>query len=231
MTLTTLRSSYKLTTEIAMVRKCLYFLLTFIICASQHVLADGENLMQNEIEHVIVVMLENRSFDNVLAWLYSQNDPPSYFIPSDTDPNFLGLSEDSLSQYTNLLKSSSDQLIFCSPPIKGIPSVISTPFVNSPKFDPNEPFPNVTNQIFGFDGGTEPTMSGFLQDYASLWGEDDWTAYKQDICAVMETYTDEQFPVIYGLAKKYAVSDLWFSSVPRRQTPIVLSLHAEHPKG
>jgi len=31
----------------------------------------------SRIKHVVVLMLENRSFDNVLGWLYdSKNEPP-----------------------------------------------------------------------------------------------------------------------------------------------------------
>ena len=62
-------------------------------------------------------------------------------------------------------------------------------------------------------------MTGFLQDYASLWDEDDWMNQKKDICAVMESYTDQELPVIYALARHYAVSDLWFSSVPTQTNP------------
>ena len=62
-------------------------------------------------------------------------------------------------------------------------------------------------------------MLGFLQDYASLWDEDDWIYQKEVICAVMETYTDKELPVLYGLARHYAISDLWFSSVPTQTNP------------
>jgi phospholipase C len=182
-------------------------------------LQDEPSLMQKHIKHVVILMLENRSFDNVLAWLYSEKDLPSNFIPADTDPLFLGLSESILDQYTNVLKNSSGQVVFSCAPIKGIPSMSVTKFLNSPRFDPNETFPNVTIQIFGNEGGSEPTMSGFLQNYASLWNEDDWMNQKQDICAIMETYTNKELPFVYGLARHYAVSDRWFSPVPTQTNP------------
>jgi phospholipase C len=174
-------------------------------------LAD-ENLMQTEIKHVVVLVLENRSFDNVLTWLYSNNDAPQHFIPSTMDPHYLGLSEDTLDQYTNVLKNSQGETVFSCAPIKGVPSIFGSKLINSPKFDPNEPFDNVTAQIF--NGSSVENMGGFLQDYATLWSEDDWLEQKKEICAVMETYTEKELPLMYGLAKHYAVSDYYFSSIP-----------------
>ncbi|HEX9918232.1 MAG TPA: alkaline phosphatase family protein [Pyrinomonadaceae bacterium] len=36
---------------------------------------------------------------------------------------------------------------------------------------------------------------------------------------IVEAYTPEQLPILNGLAKSYAVSDAWFSSVPTETTP------------
>lgn len=180
-------------------------------------LLQDESLMQSQIKHVVVVMLENRSFDNVLAWLYDQNNLPEHFIPDDTDPHYLGLSEKTLSQYSNPLIGSSGEVVFSCQPIKGIPSVAASKYLNSPKFDPFEPFTHVTQQIF--NGKVQPNMTGFIQDYASLWWEFEWNSHKEDISSVMETYTERELPILYGLAKQYAVSDLWFSSVPTQTNP------------
>lgn len=175
--------------------------------------------MQDEIKHVVIVMLENRSFDNVFGQLYDENTQPSKYIPANPDIPFLGLSDDIVNQYTNVLKNSNGDIIFSCSPIKGVPSLNDTKYLNSPKFDPNEAFPNVQNQIFGTGGGTNPAMLGFLQDYASLWNEDDWLSYQADICAVMESYTDKEIPFMHNLARHYAISDYWFSSVPTQTNP------------
>ena len=204
----------------AMIKK---MTVTFFVLFSHLVMAnppqEEPSLMQKQIKHVVILMLENRSFDNVLAWLYNEQNPPSHFIPEETDPYFLGLNESTLSEYTNVLKNSKGQIVYSCAPIKGVPSVSSTHLLNSPKFDPNEPFANVTVQIFGNEGNDTPTMSGFLQDYASIWDEEEWMSQKQDICAVMETHTDKELPVFYGLARHYAISDLWFASVPTQTNP------------
>ncbi|MBX3719248.1 MAG: hypothetical protein KF898_06330 [Parachlamydiales bacterium] len=181
-------------------------------------ISEKPDLMRQEIQHVVVLVLENRSFDSVLGWLYSHTDHP-HFIPSQIALPFQGLSDVQLGSWTNLLKNTSGELVYSCSPIQGTPSTAGKKLINSPSQDPNEPFDHVTNQIFGYGGGTKATMLGFLQDFASLWNECQWTECKTDICAVMETYTSEQLPVLYGLARHYAVSDLWFSSVPTQTNP------------
>jgi hypothetical protein len=34
-----------------------------------------------QIRHIVAVMLENRSFDNMCGWLYRQAPPPSLYLP------------------------------------------------------------------------------------------------------------------------------------------------------
>lgn len=174
--------------------------------------------MESEIEHVVVLILENRSFDNMLAWLYEQ-EAPLQFLPAGSEQKFLGLSEETLNQYSNVLKNSSGETVFSSPPIKGIPSVAGTSYINSPAYNPNEPFPYVMAQMFGNPASQKPTMDGFLQDYASLWSERNWQSEQKMISAVMESYTEDELPILYSLARHYAVSDLWFSSVPTQTNP------------
>jgi phospholipase C len=50
--------------------------------------------MHEKIDHVVVLMLENRSLDNVLGWLYSSDeadDQPKRFVGADTTPRYNGL--------------------------------------------------------------------------------------------------------------------------------------------
>jgi phospholipase C len=189
----------------------------FLFCLKAHSLENQNDLMRREIKHVVVLVLENRSFDNLLGWLYSKEDP-LHFIPPNSALPFQGLSEDMLSSFTNPLRDSSGKIVFSCPPIRGVPSTTGTKLLNSPGCDPNEPFDHVTEQIYGSDG-IEPSMLGFLQDYASLWNECDWEANQLDICSVMETYTAHELPFFAKLARHYAVSDLWFSSVPTETNP------------
>jgi hypothetical protein len=38
-------------------------------------MANDQNQL-NRIDHIVVLMMENRSFDNVLGWLYDEKNPP-----------------------------------------------------------------------------------------------------------------------------------------------------------
>lgn len=193
------------------------FLLLFV--TATRALCAEETPMQNGIKHVVVLMLENRSFDNVLAWVHDNDNPARIFIPETTDPIYRGLNEDTLSQYTNSVVDSKGNLVFSSPPIKGVPSVADWAYLNSPQVDPNESFPHVVEQMYGDLSDNEPTMTGFLQNYASCWPENSWRPEQKNISAIMETYTDKELPIIYGLARHYAVSDDWYSSVPTCTNP------------
>lgn len=193
------------------------YLLAFSLFASSLIAEEPETLMQSEIKHVVVLMLENRSFDNVLGWLYEKNDPSVVYIPPTDQRPFLGLSDDMLSQFTNEVKDSQGKVIFSSPPIKGVPSVSAGPYLCSPCYDPNEGFPDVTKQIY--NGTNIPAMTGFLQNYADQWPEADWLERKEMIQGCLETYTDKELPFFYGLARHYATCDEWFSSVPTQTNP------------
>lgn len=204
-----------------MVRKYALHLAFFCITFSPFLPAEENSTIPplDGIKHVVVVMLENRSFDNTLGWLYNSYEVPQFFLPSTTDPHYHGLSEDTLNAYTNHLKDKSGNIIFSCAPIKGIPSVDASPYINSPSTNPHESFYYVKNQVFGFDANPQANMTGFLQDYASQWDEDEWSKEKLFVCSVMETYRPSDLPILSGLAKHYAVSDEWFSSVPTQTNP------------
>ncbi len=175
--------------------------------------------MQEKIEHVVVLMLENRSYDHILGWLYSDNNSPRNFIPEDTDPTHHGLTDEILPFYVNEVRDDQGNLIFSSPPIKGVPSVADGKYLNSPQFFPYETFPHILKQMYSDPSNNEPTMKGFLQDYASSWWQSDWQGDITRISAIMESYTEEELPIIYNLARHYAVSDEWFCSVPTDTNP------------
>lgn len=93
-----------------------------------------------------------------------------------------------------------------------------------PDVDPNEAFEGVRNQLFGntkpFDHeppfDTTPAMKGFLQDY---YGRGIIDRHIDDIVRIMQCFTPEQLPTLNGIAKQFAVSDAWFSSVPSQTNP------------
>lgn len=67
----------------------------------------------------------------------------------------------------------------------------------------------------------KPSMKGYVRDYTNElrhlgFAEDAVARYAAQ---VMQSFTPDQLPVINGLAEHYAVSDMWFSSVPSQTNP------------
>lgn len=165
--------------------------------------------MREQIKHVVVVMLENRSFDNLLGWLYDTDETSGLkHIPPLTPGElpFHGLAGLNLGELAN---SVGDLTV---PPSRGVPVLFS------PQYDPHEPYLHVNVQLFGKQdnpaSGTPATMKGFLSDYATKWSPRDWDKDKDQIAEVMDCFMPAEVPVINGLAQFYGVSDLWYSSVP-----------------
>ena len=218
-----------------------------------------------EIDHVVVLMLENRSLDNLLGWLYSdQNNQPNINIPAPRDsesPSYDGL-ENGKYSLPLTFHDKTEQY----PIIKG---TCGNGFA-VPGLDPWEEYEHVTNQLFGdkreYKNPTPPagipeTMEGFLQDFTTSYlaiggfsdeihewlikhlgkkrGEEVWQALDnlpQDMrnlsiqtwhqtLQILQTFTPEQLPVLHSLARAFAVSDCWFSSVPTQTNPNRAFLH------
>lgn len=146
-----------------------------------------EKLLPN-IDHVVVVMLENRSFDNVLGWL---GRPGMEGLSGQPTPYAL----DGTTPY---------------PAQQG-----SAP--TNPNPDPHEMYQYVWSQLSNvFPNPLAPplpepppnaNMQGFINDYATVPGV---TAATN----IMNCFTPAQLPVISALANAYAVCDHWFCSVP-----------------
>lgn len=147
----------------------------------------------SDIEHIIVVMMENRSFDNVLGALY----------PSSS--TFDGVGNTAL---PNLWQGNPYW------PVHGTD-------LTQPDPDPNEEFQFVYHQMFSRplvienDGSAapppppEPTMQGFVADYATAKHVDPANAP-----VIMNYFEPGDVPILSTLAQQYAVCDHWFASVP-----------------
>ncbi len=165
--------------------------------------------MQN-IEHVVVVMLENRSLDNLLGWLYAdqQNHPPSN-IPSASIPTYEGLREKTFFNQD----MQTNTLVYASAPTSSWPPGNNPMLVPDP--DPGESFDQITRQLFGTPSPppiAHADMSGFLLDYTALAGP-------AIAGQIMQSYSPQQVPVISALAKNFAVCDHWYASAPCQTWP------------
>lgn len=157
---------------------------------------------RTQIRHIVHLMLENRSLDNVLGWLY-ENKRPAQVMPPGSSPHFDGLH----AGLYNLDAKGKKH-----PVIRGTGGRHSVP-----RFDPDEEYEYVNNQLFETQNApgkpvncgpckdSEPTMGGFYKDYAKWYRNND---------EIMMSYTPEDLPVLNGLASRFAVSDRYFASVP-----------------
>lgn len=152
--------------------------------------------MRQEIQHVVYYMLESRSFDNVLGWLYERGQKDGLnWIGPDHD-GFRGLDR----SMSNPLPDGQQAMVS-----QYMDGKLSNDFVlGGPAQDPWHDNSDVLMQMFhgyrGYQQRERPTMDGF--------------AWNQASAAVLSSFSPQQLSVLNGLARAFAVSDDWFSSVP-----------------
>ncbi len=183
-----------------------------------------------QVKHIVVVMFENRSFDNMLGWAY-QSIRPSHFIPDTPMARYNGLQGLDPARYTNPVLTGSEVELFT--PTRGFKTttIDGVEYLLPPPVDPHEEFEHMTRQIYGpwnpnsppiDDGngnvpaGVKPKMDAFAADYATALGSN--PSY-DSISRVMETGTYSQTYPFGILAHAYAVSDAWYSSTPTQTNP------------
>ena len=181
----------------------------------------------NQITHVVYVMMENRSLDNLLGWLYKDSSPKNFY-PAGNKAPYNGLLPQ---QYYNPAYKWDDEIgtYYACP----IPNWADSDRV--PAYDPNEAmveyglcplddkhWVGVMNQLYGNQNtisampnkGEDSPMLGFLQDYYADYMTD-WRGLD-----ILWTYTPmSQAKNINALAYNFAVSDRWFCSVPTQTNP------------
>jgi phospholipase C len=171
--------------------------------------------VKEKIKHIVVLMLENRSFDNLLGWLYAPDNRPQRNIPPENLPTVDGL----------VANRFFNQRTLDSRPVFATMGVTKSPN-EQPNPCPQEDYPSFLEQMFGFDpfetGQAEQPlradMTGFLKNYARV---DKKTPEK-----IMESFKPEQVPVLSQLAKEIAVCDRWFCSIPSETWPNRSFVHA-----
>lgn len=172
-------------------------------------------------KHLVVLMLENRSFDNMLGVAYDQGMQPKQKIPNDARIYFglefdlTGTGPSAPGAYSN--PSATVGKVAISP---------ATDFT-MPHPDPGEHFDRITAQIFGHARPPIPEhcdMSGFLMDFAESAGS-------AGAAGIMHYYTPVQVPVITSLARNFAVCDRWFAASPTQTLPNRAFAHAGTSNG
>jgi phospholipase C len=167
--------------------------------------AAGNNLAA--VDHVVVLMLENRSFDHMLGFLYT----------SDANVSPSGQPYEGLTG-TESNPDSSGNAVTVFPITPTTPNAYFMPGA-----DPGEGYLATNNQLYGTDNGPSTTgqpatCQSFVKDYAYTLGWEKtqgWSILAGTTANdIMGCFTPQTLPVLSALAKGYAVCDYWFASVP-----------------
>ena len=162
-----------------------------------------------KIEHVVVLMLENRSFDAMLGQLYPKSE-----------------------RFDGLDMTESNPWHKPDGTVEKI-RVWSTQGEFGPRLpdpEPGESFEDITMQLFGLGAAPAgiPSMTGFVDNY--LHPKERGDRGSEDITpepgTIMHTFTPAQTPALSSLARAFGVSDRWFSSAPCETWPNRYFTHA-----
>jgi phospholipase C len=165
----------------------------------------------NQIQHIVQLMLENRSLDQMLGFLYADSGNVS---PQGSP--FAGLT----GKETNPDDTGQPVTVFQIQPTAPHP-------YEMPGADPAEGFQNMNLQLFSANpppAGATPTNQGFVVSFKGAIASDRAKGYKDtspDVTPpdIMGSYTPALLPILSGLAKGFAVCDVWHSSVPSETIP------------
>ena len=171
----------------------------------------------NAMDHVVLVLFENRSLDNLLGHLYGPEDGKT----------FEGVIGKGLSNpIPEWAEHGAER--------KTVPYTVGTD-MDAPNPDSGEEYFHTNTQLFNIlnehnrfkigeqvtapwnapEPGAVPTMDGFVTDYISTFtAEVGRQPTYEEYAQIMTGYTPEQVPVLNGLAKGFAVFDHWFCEVP-----------------
>ncbi|KAB1227562.1 Non-specific phospholipase C2 [Morella rubra] len=153
-------------------------------------------IQASPIKTIVVLVMENRSFDHMLGWMKKLNpkingvDGSEWNALSVTDPNSKRFYFDNKSHYVDP--------------------------------DPGHSFQAIREQIFGSaDTSAHPApMIGFAQEAYSM---DNTTNMSR---SVMNGFPPNKVPVYQALVSEFAVFDRWFASVPSSTQPNRLFVHS-----
>src|SRR5580698_4555300 len=170
--------------------------------------AGGDSMGFDQIEHVFVLMLENRSFDHLLGFSGIAGTDAETAGPTVID-GLKGGESNSFNGQTYAVSPGADYRM---------------------PTDPNHEFPDVLHQLCGpaatyQSGGPYPTVddSGFVASYVASGGSNPGE--------VMECYQPEQLPVLNALASEFVVCDNWHASMPGPTWPNRMFVHAASSGG
>jgi len=165
--------------------------------------------MSTSVDHVFVLMLENRAFDHMLGFSgITGNDAETG--ASTTINGLTGSEANIFNGITHRVSQGADDVM----PV-----------------DPGHEFNNVLEQLCGTGasypaGGVYPaiTNSGFVASYVASGGG-------ANPGEVMKCFKSSQLPVLDALAREFALCDNWYASLPGPTWPNRMFVHAASSSG
>ncbi|XP_058107854.1 non-specific phospholipase C2 [Magnolia sinica] len=148
------------------------------------------------IKTVVILVMENRSFDHMLGWMKRLN--PNINGVTGTESNPLSTTDPNSPRF--FFK---DQSHYVDP-------------------DPGHSFQAIREQIFGSNdtSASPPPMNGFAQQAYSMTGSTNMSD------SVMNGFQPDMVAVYQALVEEFAVFDRWFASVPSSTQPNRLYVHS-----
>jgi phospholipase C len=162
----------------------------------------------NQIQHVFVLMLENRSFDHLLGFSGLQGTDAATGAPTKIN----GLSGTESNSFNGQTFPVTQGSLFRMPA------------------DPGHEFANVLDQLCGPsatypNSGAYPAIdnSGYVASYVASGGSNP--------ADLMRCFTSTQLPVLNALANEFVVCDNWHASMPGPTWPNRMFVHAASSGG
>jgi phospholipase C len=162
------------------------------------------------VQYIVQLMLENRSFDHMLGFLYSGSGNVS-----PAGQPFEGLT----GSESNTDASGNTVTVY-----QIDPTTAGAYFM--PGADPGEGYANTNAQLFGTGNPPSPPAAvntGFVTNYADAISYDQRSNRSvpagTTASQIMGMFTPAGLPVLSGLAAGFAVCDYWYSSVPTMTFP------------
>lgn len=166
-----------------------------------------------DIQHVFVLMLENRSFDHLLGFSGITGSDADSGVPTTIN----GLSGTETNSYN------------------GATYAVAQPADFAMVVDPGHEFTDVLCQLCGPRatyprGGNYPAIddSGFVASYVAACAR---AGLQRPLGEVLKCYAPDQLPVLTALAREFAVCDNWHASLPGPTWPNRMFVHAASSAG
>ncbi|KAL8140127.1 hypothetical protein V2J09_006148 [Rumex salicifolius] len=177
--------------------RTIFLLLLNLSLLSHSILAQQTT---SPIKNVVVLVMENRSFDHIIGWMKKSINPRVNGV-NGTECNPISTKPGSSQTDTVCV---TDDAVYVDP-------------------DPGHSFDAVTQQVFGSNSSSVPTMAGFVEQALSM------SLNVTD--TVMKGFKPENVPVYSALVSEFAIFDRWFSSLPGPTQPNRLFVYSATSHG